>query len=289
MTPLILRFMLILFIKVTCFGASQTETREYRNVLTFLNKLRNCSMESKHRGITLPELSSFTKTTNLAVNRITKDEYIMFWQTLQKQGYEKDMEQLLFQSKGSCVVRFDELAYTPEQYHYTTERRVLRPLIKGALKDEFLKCASIIEGNTLDCNITAVKNCKDYEALEKEMIKCAITFLKVSVFIGQASLPNFSPFELDHLRSNDRALSCIRDWDRDASIARILFFTFFLQARKIISFVAKLNDELTMLTRMQTDLERLLQAEFPYRMIKDVKRETTVSGFTKVKRGCENR
>ena len=268
-----LHFPLFLTFFVFCLNTSHLENGKHMNSLDFVNSLRKCSMESKYHGIKLPELSSYTKTTNSVVNSVVEDEYTTFWQILQKQGYETDLEQLLLQSKGACLVKFDQSAYDPDTIFYKAESKVLRPLFAGPLKAPFLKCFNLSLGNSLDCITKVVKNCEEYGALEKEMIICAVKFLNISVYVYKTSFHKFSPLELDSLRSNDRAVSCIRNWDRYASIARILFLTFFLNARKIISHLTEDYEDSTKIASIQTDIGRILHTEFPRKMIKEVRRE----------------
>ena len=244
MTVVLLPLFLTLYLSVMwCLGAGLAESSEYMRSLNFLNDLRNCSIRTKNCGIRLPELSGYTKSSNSIVNSVIEEEYIKFWQMLQKQSYELDLSQMLLQSKGACIVRFHPSKYVPEQYRYSAEGIVMRPLFVGSMKNACLKCVSMKSGNVLNCILKVVKACDAYGALEKEMIICAINFLKMTVFIAQTSFHKFSQLELDRLRSSDCALSCIRDWDRNASIARILFLAFFLQARKIISHVSRNTED----------------------------------------------
>ena len=270
MTFLILPLVLILFNKALCTGAGE---REHKNSLNFLNKQRYCSKESKYHGIKLPELTDYVKTTNSIVNSVIEKEYIMFWQTLQLQGYEQDMDRLILQSKGAALADIQDSLYEPETYDYNSWSKVLRPFFKGSMKSACLKCVNMKSGNVLDCLFNVVKNCTDYEKLEREMIMCAINLLKMSMLIAASSFHNFGENELDRLRTDNRALSCIRNWDRNASIASIIFLTFHLNVRKIIAHVSKMNDDSKIIAKMQADLNHLVQAEFPHKLIREVRRK----------------
>lgn len=101
--------------------------------------------------------------------------------------------------------------------------------------------------------------------------------MNMTMFIAATSFHEFSEIEYDRLRTDNRALSCIRNWDRNASIARIMFLTFHLNARKIIAHVSKMTEETKVITAIQKDLHRLIQAEFPHKFIKEVRRESIAS------------
>ena len=272
MAALFQLFIQTLYIIVSCLGVGQAGCNEFINSLNFVNILRSCSIESKHHGVKLPELTGYSKTTNSVVNSAVENEYITFWQMLQKQSFDKDIEQLLIQSKGACLVGLRQSEYDPDNYLYNIESKILRPLFAGTLKAPFLKCFNS-HGNALYCIRKVVKCSEEYEALDREMIMCAIWFLAVSVNIRQTSFHKFQACELESLLSDDRAISCIRNWDRNASIARILLLTFRLNARKIISYLTKNAGESQIVSTMQTNLWRIIQTEFPCNMIEEVRRE----------------
>ena len=273
MKALLIPFLVIVSNIVLCFGAGQADNREYMKSLSFLNNLRSCSINNKYRDFNLPELSSYTTTGNSIVNIFVEKEYIMFWQKLEKQCYAINTQHLLQQSKGVALADFKATAYDPYMYNYNAEKKVLQPLFTGNLETAYLKCFNVSEENPLDCMYNVVKNCKAYGELDRVMIMCALIFLNNTVFIAMTSVHKFSKSDLDTLRTDDHALSFIREWDRNSSIAEILFLNFFLNARKIISHLTKTTKESIWIATLQTDLERIVQAEFPYKMIKEVRRE----------------
>ena len=273
MTPLHFPLFLSLYINVLCLGAGHKGSGEYRNSLNLVNNLRSCSIESTHRGINLPELSAYSQTTNSVVNSVVEDEYTIFWKELQERGHEQDMDQLILRSKGSCIARFHHSKYAPHHWHFNAESKVLRPLFTCTLRAPFLKCCTLSLEKGLNCIAKVLKNCGDYGAFEKEMIMCVIKFLNISVYIFSTSFHNIQAWELESLLSDDSALSCIQTWDRNASIARILFLTFRLNARIIVSHLTENKEESQVIATMQNDLQRIIQTEFPCNMIKEVRRE----------------
>ena len=259
--------------------AGTADNREYTNSLSFLTNLRSCSLNNKYRGIKLPQLANYTKTGNPTVNTVVENEYIMFWQKLQersfvtdtKYNYLIDTQYLLRQSKGAALAKFEMAAYDPDTYNYSEEKKVLRPLTRTS-KAAYSKCLNMSKGSVLDCIYNAVEDCKAYGELDREMMLCAIRILSGSVFIAMASGHKFSQSDLDLLRTDDCALSFVGKWDRNSSLFKILYLNYFLNARKIIAHLAKMTEESKRITTMQADLENLVQAEFPYKIMKEMRR-----------------
>ena len=276
MSALHLSFFFIVFSTVL---AASADNREYIKSLSFLTDLRSCSLNNKYRGIKLPQLASYTKTGNSTVNTVVENEYIMFWQKLQersfvtdtKYNYAIDTNYLLRQSKGAALAKFEMAAYDPDTYNYSEEKKVLRPLTRTS-KAAFSKCLNMSEGSVLDCIYNVVEDCKAYGELDREMMLCAIRILSGSVFIAMASAHKFSQSDLDLLRTDDCALSFVGKWDRNSSLFKILYLNYFLNARKIIAHLAKMTEESKRITTMQANLESLVQAEFPHKLMTEMRR-----------------
>ena len=280
MAPLL--FLLIAFSKVFCLKGDALRTDDFKNALGFINELRHCCIQSEFRWFKLPELTRFAKTLNSVVNSTLEEEYIRFWQAVRKIDYEQDMQRLAEHSKGAAL----SLHLSPDansdliSYSGSDEAALLRPVFKNDMR---LYSSGIkLKGqNVLDRFARLVRdNAPGYDRLKKEMILGAIHFLDVALLVRTRGWYANSAHVLESLRTGDRALRYIRDWNFHNTMPRMLYLTFILHARRIILYLSEqgldCDDESRKVTTLQNDFERLIITEFPSQMAKEVWRSTNV-------------
>ena len=288
MTPHL--FFILLLSHIVLGLESNERNNDYLNVLGFVNSLRDCAILGKFRGIRLPFLTNYRKTSCTVVNTVVKEEYIAFWQQLRQRDHTQDNQRLAEWTKGAAVGLFYSPELNPDfsKSSAAAEANLLRPLFSDFLHKQVSKCILLRGENALVCIRKEVeRNIKD--GLKKEMILSAVHLLSVSVLIRKSCWDSFSENELESLRSLDqRALDCAKKWDRYATIPKILYLIFLLHARHLIAFLSNNSEEPRIISNMQSELGRLIHTEFPSKIIKDARRQecgstmiTIISGDSK--------
>ena len=270
--------LLTLFAMFSYVEATKGNT-EFIGGLAFINKLRDCSLICKHCGIKLPELTLYKPTSNSVVNMKMEEEYIKFWQELRQQGYDQYVKQLVDHSRGAAFAVF----VTPLDgsdvvtMNGSIVAKHLRPLFRRPSRTAFSK--ALKEEFVLDALERLAEKSYQNNRIEREMVLSAIKLMNIAAQIASCSWNWINVLEFEELRSDDRALTCISsDWDRNASIPKILYLTYFLNARKLISHLSNNTEESKVVTLMQMELERIIKAEFPFKMTKELSRIKVIDG-----------
>ena len=247
----------------------------FKNALNFINQVRACAIQGENRAIKLPELAGYAKTStpNLTVNQIIEKEYIRFWQKMKKCDYEHDRKRLILLSRGAAL----ESLKSPTKGNARNgglpgvfESSLLLPILKDDLPLYILNCIALKEEHVFENLSAMIDTSKNYTGLEKELVLSAVHLLDVASQISEYSWGYVSEEEKRDLRSDRCALKCIRDWDRSASISKILYFSFILHARQIITHVSNNAEEAKIVSSLQKDLELIIYNEFPFEMIWEV-------------------
>ena len=253
---------------------------QFRNVLELIGDLRVCSKASKYYLAKLPRMDLYTPTSNSIVNQIMKNAYIAFWQHLRRRhGYSQYMRWLIERSKGT-VLSFQFNATGTGKRRKIPEAHFLKPLFKGSpLNKLYSECLLSKTIDPLMCLKEAVES-NVHDHVEREMSLTANWFLNLAVNV--ATTTNTFPLterDLKLLRSADsQALECIRDWDRIYSIPKVLYLSFLLHARNIISHLMNNQEESQKMLKMESQLNQIVITELPSNMIKEVKREQISAG-----------
>ena len=103
----------------------------------------------------------------------------------------------------------------------------------------------------------------------------SIWLLDISTQIEECGGYVVSQRELSFLRSGESALACVRI----ATIPKILFLTFFLQARQLIAYLTKDTEEAKNVARLQLELKKKVSTEFPCRMIMEIIRANVIGSL----------
>ena len=109
------------------------------------------------------------------------------------------------------------------------------------------------------------------------MILSSIWFLRIAQLVSIEGWYCLQ-LHLDDLRSDEKALNCIRKFDYDSVIPQILYLKFRLHARQVISRVTGDLKEAETVLMMKMDLEQVIQNEFRHIMSNVFKREINFDG-----------
>ena len=259
------------------------EETGFRTALSFISKLRHCAMQSEHHCIKLPELTAYAETSNSVVNDVLEEVYVKFWQALRERDYEQDLKRLLHYCKGAAMGLYLSPDLNPVLCLFSgaKEAALLRPLYKETF-GLFMKSKSSKGKNALQRLMMMVEeNALGYDRLKMEMSLRAIRFLDLALVISKCSWYASTLHELDSLRTGDRALHYIRDWDFNATVPRIMYLTYILHARQIITYLSepgeKRDDESQKVAKLQEDLEQVILTEFPSQMMMKIGGEMDVN------------
>ena len=262
----------LLILIVSLFVESKTGDNNFFNALNFINQVRVCAIQSEYQAIMLPELADYAKassTASLTVNKIIENEFIRFWRKIKKCDYEHDRKRLIALSKGAALAVLkpptkEESANNIGDLPGVYESSLLGPILKGDLPLVLYKMIVQEEKYVLDSLYVMIDSSKEYAGLEKEMVLSAIQLLDVAALVLEYSWGHVSEEEMSALRSDDRALECIRDWARSASSLKILYLSFLLHARQIIAHFSNDAEEARTVTSLQKELELIIYTEFPF-------------------------
>ena len=271
-------FFLLLVISNKVFCAS---CDEFQSALYFIGDLRRCSALCEWFGTELPVLHKYVPTSNKVVNCIMEEEYIHFWQNLRKGDYRPLMKRLVEESMGTDLQLYDRMGNNSRtrKRRGIDEANILKPLLLKVLPQAYLKCiVSKNEEDVLDCLKRNVER-NICEGLEREMILSSIWLLDISTQIEECGGYVVSQRELSFLRSDESALACVCDWDRIATIPKILFLTFFLQAHQLIAYLTKDAEEADNVARLQMELKKKVSTEFPLRMMMEIIRANVIGSL----------
>ena len=274
-------FLLLLFLEsfILSRADAANSKNDFRNALQFINSVRGSSFLCENYGISLPELSLYTATPNKVVNCLMEEQYIAFWQELRQRSYSQDNKQLVELSMGTAVGLHEMTQKKAKAISKGTfETNLLKPLFyHNDMREAYLKCKLQNNENILDCVEDVVGRSRSYPVMWKEMTLSAVWMLKMALNIatgGSYALLDI----LDFLRSDDRAIACVRDWDRITTIPKILYLTFLIQARQLIAHLTENVEEAGAAAKLHMDLGLLINTEFPSKMIRVVKQEQAVYG-----------
>ena len=187
-------------------------------------------------------------------------------------SYEQDKNWLDIYSKGAALP-FNPSSIKPPKNAGAVESSLLLPLLKGSLPKYRLRCIAAKEENVLGSVFSMIAASKLYVGLEKELVLSAVLMLGIATLVSKRDWSAVSEDEKKDLRSDDRALKCIRDWDRHSTGLKILYLKFILHARQLIAHISNNTEESKTVASLQTDLERIIQTEFPLNIMKEVVRE----------------
>ena len=272
------RYLLLLLSFELLYVECRTGDDNFTNALRFLNELRECAIQSEYRGIKLPELTSYASasTLNDTVNIVVEKEYFRFWQEVRRWDYEQDRKRLHVLSKGAALAFLKSPTiinpHCAGGLSGVVESAFLLPLLKGNLPRYRLKCIAAKDASLLDSLEAMIGTSTEYSGLERELVLTAVHLLSVVVVISKCSWEYVSEEEKSALRSDDRALECIRDWDRGSTSLKILYLKFLLHARQLIAHISNNKEELKMVPAMQGELYQLIQTEFSSNIMWEVGR-----------------
>ena len=153
----------------------------------------------------------------------------------------------------------------------------MKPLFQGNLDKQYRECVKFKGRDVWAClRRLIVENMDD--VVEREMGLCAHHLMDIVVDIAERGEIDIKSYHREALRSDEHALDCIREWDRMVAVPKILYRTFFLHACKIIAHLTGDHVKSESSTRMQMQLERTIDTDFPHRMMKEVRREPVSNG-----------
>ena len=256
-----------------------TLRREFQNALTFINSVRSSSVMCYNFSLSLPQLILYTPTPNMAVNKIMEERYIEFWQALRQRNFKQDNKQLVEVSMGAALGLHELTKKNAKAIsNGTFETNLLKPIFyHNGMKDAYLRCKLQNKDNILVCMEDVVRKCTHFPVVWKEMTLSAIWILRMVVIFATsgsyALLDN-----LDLLRSDEGAIACVSDWDRVASIPKVLYLRFLLHARQLIAHMTGNAEEAKAVAKLLLDLDLLVTSEFPSKLIRVVKQEQAVNG-----------
>ena len=271
--------LLLISSTVLCLELNE-KSNDYIRSLAVVNNLRECAILGEFHGTRLPALSNYRTTSCPAVNWVVDTEYTAFWQNLRKRDHFRDAQQLADWSKGVAI-----FVTSDKNPDFSTSSSVaeanlllpLCPLFSDSLQRNVMQCIRLGGGKALDCIRTEVEG-ELPNGIEKEIILSAVHLLSVSVLVRKSNWDTIRENELDCLRSlHRRALDCVRVWDRYVTLSKILYLTFLLHARHLIAFLSNNTRHLLIISCMQVELGRLIQAEFPSKIVKEVMRKQCVN------------
>ena len=270
----LLLFLLLFLSAIVLCTKGKTGNDGFLNALKFISKLRDCDIQSEHLKIKLPKLSSYAtaSTLNVIVDMVIESEYLRFWQKLRKWDYGQDKVRLDALSKGAALanLKIPTLHSNDGGVTGVSESSLLVPVLKGGLPRFRLKCIFTDADKLFESLAGRIERSKYYLGLEKQLVLSAVRMLDIAVQISKCSWTVVSEEEKSALRSNDRAIECIRVWDRNSTSLKILYLTFILHARQLIAHLSNNTEESMVVTSLQKDLERIVQTEFPLNIMKEV-------------------
>lgn len=281
MTSMLFLLLLISFIK-RISGSCRPNNSELLNVLEFINEIRMCFIVSKTWSVQLPNLHLHppAPSLNKVVLSVVNEEYSKFWLDLRRIDHSQDINQLVRLSKGAALEIVENEQSTPDfDIGGQSEARLLEPLCSSnaVFKKVYRSCMTEREGNTLECLARKVLTMQDYKGLKGEMILSSIWFLRIAQLVSIEGWYCLQ-LHLDDLRSDEKALNCIRKFDYDSVIPQILYLKFRLHARQVISRVTGDLKEAETVLMMKMDLEQVIQNEFRHIMSNEFKSEINVDG-----------
>ena len=209
-----------------------------------------------------------------------KERYVQFWEALRQLGFTQDNKRLVELSLGTAI-EYREV--TQVKAIVTSkgafEMNILKPMFyhNGDMKDAFLRCKLQSKEHMLDCAADVARKSRHHPVVWKEMMLGAIGMLKTALNVAAGGYYALID-NLDSLRSDDRAIACVSDWDRVTSIPKVLYLTFLLRARQLIAHMTENKEETNAVGKLLLELDLLINSEFPSKMIRVVKQEQTPNG-----------
>ena len=258
---------------------SKTGSSEFLNALSFIGNIRECDIQSQHFNIKLPELTSYatSSTSNEAVNKVIEQKYSEFRQEVRKWNYEQDKKRLDALSKGAALAFFrSHISFMQSETTRNSrlpgadESALLVPVLKGVLPRYRLKCISAKDEDMLGSLKNMIESSEEYAGLEKEMVLSAVHMLGIAVQIVKFNWTSVSEEDKRALCSDDRAIDCIREWDRNSTSLKILYLTFILYARQLIAHISNNTKDSNIVAKLQVDMERIIQTELPVKLMREV-------------------
>ena len=236
------------------------------NALTFISDLRVSSSVCENYGVQLPNFSLYpsASTLNKVVRSVVEKEYIQFWRDLRRRDHVLDMNQLVELFRGAAYELVDTKMNVPnlDKFRGHSEAPLLQPIFfaNANLKASYCACMLKQEGNVLECLEREVMANEECKGVEREMILSSMWMLRVALRVSITGWYCLHK-HLDDLRSEKNALKCIRNWDYIAVIPQILYLTFRLHARQVISHLSKDSKEAESVLELQMDLKETIQTE----------------------------
>ena len=265
----LLFFLTLLSRGVQCLG-SKPESSELWNALGLICDVRRCLYTSEHHRVMLPKRIAFIPTSNAAVNEVIERINVAFWQNMRQLDHSRYMRNMVEISKGAALPMKFQIKRAHRRGSY--EAQLLKPIFANhSLNRQYRECLLSKTSDIMECVKAVIEKFAD-DSKAKDIALTAYRFLDIAVDVYTSAIHPLSEQDLIALRS-DGALPCIRDWDRNNTIPRIIYLTYLLSARRLIAHLTSNIVEMENVSKVQREFEEIVDTKFPASLIREGRRE----------------